>query len=70
MLVLALKMEDGSIRKIDPTRPIASLLSVLESNDVETIIAGQVGKKSTDWEKQFQAVTVMPSSFGKREKTK
>jgi hypothetical protein len=65
--MLALILEDGSSRKIDETRSIATLVNVLRYSDVEVVVVGEVSNGRVLWERQFSAITVMPKSFGGKE---
>lgn len=43
---------------------VQSLIRAIRRGEIETIVAGDVKDGTVLWEKQFQAVTVMPASFG------
>lgn len=68
MQILRLIYEDGDIHAGNFVNlPTSNLVSVLRFSKVETIVVGEVDSDGkVIWEKQFSAVTVMPSSFGKQ----
>lgn len=65
-MILILKMEDGRTVTIDKQASVLSLISAIKKNEVETIVVGDVKGKNVLWEKQFNAVAVVPTDFGKR----
>jgi hypothetical protein len=65
-MILILVMEDGTTRQMKTENSIATLIRAVEKSAVETIVFGDVGGGVVHWEKQFKAVDVMPTSFGKR----
>lgn len=68
-VILILKMEDGQTVPIDKQASVMSLISAIKRNDVETIIVGEIkDSKDVPWEKQFNAVDVVPIDFGKSKK--
>lgn len=66
-MILMLKMEDGTTKTCDTNAPTWAFLRDIQNNPVETIVAGDVKGKKVLWEKQFNAVDVMPTDFGKAE---
>lgn len=65
-MILTLIDEDGEEESFAERDPLRSLVAHLKQHDVETIVVGEIdGDGNVIWEKQFSAVTVMPSSFGK-----
>lgn len=68
-MILMLKLEDGSTEEINTDLPTRHVLRLIGKWPVETIIVSDIddGGKVL-WEKQFQAVDVMPSDFGKPRK--
>lgn len=71
-MILILKMEDGTTQEFGMGEFVGSLVrAIREANgdsEVATIIAGEVTRGLTPavlWEKQFNAVDVVPSDFGK-----
>ena len=68
MLVLQLLTEDGHKISFMPFDTIRQLATAIDFNAVDTIVVGELdaGTGKVAWEKQFSAVTVMPSEFGAR----
>lgn len=64
MMVFILIMEDGTQKEFGIGNSVQLLIRVIERDDVERIVVGNVVNGKVKWEKQFEAVTVMPSSFG------
>lgn len=65
-MILKLIDADGQEENFGMRDLLASVVSHLKLNDVETIVVGEVdGEGKVIWEKQFSAVTVMPTEFGK-----
>lgn len=72
-MILILKMEDGSTKEFGMGSFVGEFVKAIRDaggdSEVATIIAGDVTRGSAAtvlWEKQFTAVTVMPSSFGQK----
>lgn len=59
--------ENGEKQEFNIGDSVTRLLRAIQRNDIETIIAGELKNGKVLWEKQFNACTVMPSDFGKRE---
>lgn len=66
-MILALILEDGTMKKFGIGDSVQSLVRAIRDNEVETIVAGLVTGEKVEWEKQFQACTVMPTSFGAKQ---
>jgi hypothetical protein len=62
---LFLIYEDEVKREFSIDAPVRYLIDVIRKGEVETIVFGDVKDDEVVWEKQFSAVTVMPTSFGK-----
>lgn len=66
--MLLLLLEDGRTAEVRPGDIVARLERLIEMYDVKTIVVGRVAEGDRPgFEKQFEAVTVMPSTFGMRE---
>jgi hypothetical protein len=64
-MVIVLVYENGKKKIFDASVPLRVILSHIQNNDIETIVVGETSADAEKWEKQFKAVTVMPSGFGK-----
>jgi hypothetical protein len=64
-MMIILVMEDGSSKQIGDHSLVVSLERLISREDVKTIVFGELQGDKVAWEKQFEAVTVIPSSFGK-----
>jgi muramoyltetrapeptide carboxypeptidase LdcA involved in peptidoglycan recycling len=64
---LILLMEDGTSKAFGIADTIQSVIRSVNLNAVKTIVFGEVNTSGkVVWEKQFETVDVLPSSFGKR----
>jgi hypothetical protein len=62
---LFLILEDHTVREFGIGDSVQSLIRAIKREDVKTIVAGDKQGKTVLWEKQFNAVTVLPTDFGK-----
>jgi len=60
MIIALLDSDNNEIESLKPSDSILRLLTLLRNREIETIVAGDVTDGKVVWEKQFQAVTVMP----------
>lgn len=70
MILILLDSNKREIRRFGIGDSAQSLIRVIQQNDVETIVAGDISDGKVLWEKQFNACDVMPSDFGKRREQK
>ncbi len=64
MTKLILIYDDGRMTTLGPHESIGVVLAMLKNSNIKTIVAGQVEYDKVIWEKQFNAITVMPKEFG------
>lgn len=57
--------ENGNVRRFDEHASLYMVIDYIENLDIETIVVGETSAAKVTWEKQFKAVTVMPSGFGR-----
>lgn len=65
-MILILINEDGAKKIYDESAPLRFVIDYIAKNNIETIVVGETRQGRVEWEKQFRAVTVMPSQFGKK----
>ena len=70
-MILLLVYEDGTKDQFGIGDSVQSVIRAIRWNEVATIVVGEVAKdKAVVWEKQFSALTVMPTEFAKLRKAK
>ena len=64
---LILILEDGTTKEFGIGDSVQSDISSVHRSNVKTIVFGEINKaRKVVWEKQFNPVSVMPTSFRRR----
>lgn len=63
-MTLILITEDGRKMIFDSGNSLRMAMEYIANNPIETIVIGDIEAYNVLWEKQFKAVTVMPTTFG------
>ena len=68
-MILLLVYEDGTKDQFGIGDSVQSVIRAIYRHDVQTVVVGEVAKDgAVVWEKQFSAMTVMPTEFAKPRK--